>query len=101
MENRMRLDAKMLWMTAISVGCMALAGCGSKKEESTAVPMNNMEVVDGTATDAMTDLDGVQGEGTALALPANRADNAAAPATAAKNESAAEPAADAEVVSDQ
>lgn len=97
----MRLDAKILWTTMMAMSCVALAGCGDKKENATAVPMNNMEVVDGTATDAMTDLDGVQGEGTALALPANRADNAAAPTAAAKNESAPEPAADAEVVSDQ
>lgn len=93
--------AKTVVTTLILTGCIALAGCGSKKESSTAVPMNNLEVVDGTTTDAMTDLDGVQSEGTALALPANRSDNAAAPATAAKNESAEKPTADTEVLSDQ
>lgn len=94
--------AKTVVTTLILTGCIALAGCGSKKESSTAVPMNNLEVADGTATDAMTDLDGVQSEGTALALPANRSDNAATPpAAAAKNESAAKPAADTEVLSDQ
>ncbi|AMK22050.1 hypothetical protein VVT58_10520 [Sphingobium sp. SJ10-10] len=97
----MRPDAKTMVKTLILTGCIALAGCGSKKESSTAVPMNNLEVVDGTATDAMTDLDGVQSEGTAMAVPANRSDNAAAPAPAPKNESAEKPAADTEVLSDQ
>ncbi|WP_176596667.1 MULTISPECIES: hypothetical protein [Sphingobium] len=102
----MRPDAKTMTTRLISVGlmaagCIALAGCGSKKESSTAVPMNNLEVADGTATDAMTDLDGVQSEGTAMALPANRSDNAAAPAAAPKNESEEKPAADTEVLSDQ
>ena len=96
----MRPDVKTTMAILVSAGCMALAGCGSKKESSTAVPMNNLEVVDGTATDAMTDLDGVQSEGVAVALPANRSDNAAAPA-AAKNESEGKPAADTEVLSDQ
>ena len=96
----MRPDVKTTMAILISAGCMMLAGCGSKKESSTAVPMNNLEVVDGTTTDAMTHLDGVQSEGAAMALPANRSDNAAAPAAAA-NESEAKPAADTEVLSDQ
>ncbi|WP_313806114.1 hypothetical protein [Sphingobium sp.] len=97
----MRPDAKTVVKTLILTGCIVLAGCGSKKESGTAVPMNNLEVVDGTATDAMTDLDGVQSEGTALALPANRSDNAAAPAAAPGNEGEEKPAADTEVLSDQ
>ncbi|KKW94133.1 hypothetical protein [Sphingobium chungbukense] len=96
----MRLDAKMVYTTLILSGCIALGACGGKEKNSTAVPMNHMEVVDGTATDAMTDLDGVQSEGTALALPANRSDNASAPAPA-KNESAEKSAPDTEVLSDQ
>src|SRR3546814_13877960 len=39
--------------------------CSSDLNEQ-AVAMRDMEVVDGTATDAMTDLDGVQTEGIAL-----------------------------------
>ncbi|KEQ54339.1 hypothetical protein [Sphingobium chlorophenolicum] len=101
----MRRDVKTMVTMFVSAGCLALAGCGSKKESGTAVPMNNLEVADGTATDAMTDLDGAQSEGVAMALPANRGDDAAAPA-AAKNESEGKPAADApaadtEVLSDQ
>ncbi|WP_150294734.1 hypothetical protein [Sphingobium estronivorans] len=98
----MRLDAKMVCTTLILSGCMALAACGGKEKNTTAVPMNHMEVVDGTATDAMTDLDGVQSEGGALALPANRSDNAAARTTAPKPKGGEEkPAADTEVLSDQ
>ncbi|UZW55060.1 hypothetical protein NUH86_16550 [Sphingobium sp. JS3065] len=101
----MRPDAKTMVTRVISAGliltgCMALAGCGSQKESGTAVPMNNLEVVDGTATDAMTDLDGVRSEGAVMALPANRGDDAATPA-AAKNESEEKPAADTEILSDQ
>ncbi|WP_176591912.1 hypothetical protein [Sphingobium sp. EM0848] len=99
----MRLDAKMVCTTMILSGCMALAACGGKEKNSTAVPMNHMEVVDGTATDAMTDLDGVQSEGGALAVPANHSDNAATPAPAPKKPKDGEekPAADTEVLSDQ
>jgi hypothetical protein len=76
----------------------ALAGCSKAGTEgSNAVAMKDLEVVDGTATDAMTDLDGVRTEGTASAPAAN--------ATAAR---AAEPASNAakapdssEVISDQ
>ncbi|WP_242125426.1 hypothetical protein [Sphingobium sp. Sx8-8] len=97
----MRLDAKTIWTTLLVTGCMALTGCGSKKETGTAVPMNHMEVVDGTASDAMTDLDGVQSEGTAMTLPANRSENSSAPAAAPKEQDAQKPAADTEVLSDQ
>jgi hypothetical protein len=87
------------------IGCTTLTGCGKKNETSSTVQMNGMEVVDGTATDAMTDLDGVQSEGTAIALSANRSDNAAAPAPAPKEDAqkpaAAAPAGDTEVLSDQ
>jgi len=58
-----------------------------------------MEVVDGTATDAMTDLDGVRSEGTAVALPDNNsAGNSSAPAKPAPEKA---PAEEAEVLSDQ
>src|SRR3546814_16207391 len=45
-----------------------LSACGDGKDGNNeqAVAMRDMEVVDGTATDAMTDLDGVQPEGIAL-----------------------------------
>src|SRR3546814_5146620 len=45
-----------------------LSACGDGKDGNNeqAVAMRDMEVVDGTATDAMTDLDGVQTEGIAL-----------------------------------
>src|SRR3546814_17373796 len=52
-----------------------LSACGDGKDGNNeqAVAMRDMEVVDGTATDAMTDLDGVQTEGIAL-TPAPGAD---------------------------
>lgn len=77
---------------------LPLASCGKdSSQNSSAVAMNNLEVVDGTASDAMTDLDGVKTEGTALAQNAS-----AAPSNAVANE--AEPAgnkADTEVIADQ
>lgn len=78
---------------------LSLAACGGADKSGNTVQMKDMEVVDGTATDAMTDLDGVQSEGGTLALPAaNAAGNDAAPAAPA----APRPApSDAEVVADQ
>ncbi|MET0370746.1 MAG: hypothetical protein ABW039_05135 [Sphingobium sp.] len=78
----------------------ALSACGSDEKGSNSIQMKDMEVVDGTATDAMTDLDGVQSESAAIA-PA--ADNAAAPAAAKPSDAPATPAAasDAEILADQ
>ncbi|WHO38250.1 hypothetical protein PMI04_017080 [Sphingobium sp. AP49] len=98
----MRVDARTILTAALLIGCAPLAGCGGGDKTGNTVQMKDMEVVDGTATDAMTDLDGVQSEGTSLALPENR--TAAAPAAAAKPaaNAAATPASDdEEVVSDQ
>ncbi|MFD1106766.1 hypothetical protein [Sphingobium olei] len=84
---------------ALLLSCVPLASCGKQDEASTKVQMKDMEVVDGTATDAMTDLDGVQGEGAAAAMPgANAASNSSAPAASAQEKA---PAQEAEVVSDQ
>ncbi len=73
----MRVDARMLFTAALLAACVPLAGCGGNGQEGgNSVQMKDLEVVDGTATDAMTDLDGVQSEGTAVALPAANAGNA-------------------------
>ena len=56
-------------MTVAFAMLFALAACGSADKGGNKVEMKDMEVVDGTATDAMTDLDGVQSEGTAVAMP--------------------------------
>ena len=56
-------------MTVAFAMLFALAACGSADKGGNKVEMKDMEVVDGTATDAMTDLDGVQSEGAAVALP--------------------------------
>ncbi len=46
----------------------ALAACGGAKEsDQKQVEMRDMDVVDGTINDSMTNLDAVRGDGTALA----------------------------------
>ena len=90
----MRLHARMIIM-AVSLA-PALAACDSGEKAGNVVQLKDMEVVDGTATDAMTDLDGVQGESAAVALPSNGASAPAGNATAAP-----ETPADAEVLADQ
>lgn len=77
----MRLTAKTVCIALL----LPLAACGGSDKSSNSVQMKDMELVDGTATDAMTDLDGVQSEGTPLALPAaNAASNASEAARPAK-----------------
>ncbi len=61
---------------------MLLAGCGSdKKAAGSAVEMRDMDVVDGTANDAMTDLDAVRSDGVGVG---SNSGNEAAPATKGK-----------------
>lgn len=87
-------------MTVAFAMLFALAACGSADKGGNKVEMKDMEVVDGTATDAMTDLDGVQSEGTAIALPSgNAADNAGAAVVKPAAEKAQ--GEDAEVLADQ
>ncbi len=44
--------------------CLLLASCGDNKEAAgNAVQMRDMEVVDGTVNDSMTDLDAVKSDG--------------------------------------
>ncbi|MDE0946181.1 MAG: hypothetical protein OSA39_04970 [Sphingobium sp.] len=84
-------------LAALTLSLLPLAACGGADKTETKVEMKDMEVVDGTTSDAMTDLDGVQSEGTAIALSGNAAANAstaAQPTTEAAGE-------DAEVLSDQ
>ncbi|SCW92990.1 hypothetical protein SAMN02927924_04263 [Sphingobium faniae] len=97
MHARMRI-----WIgVALLSGGMALTGCGGGEKTGNAVQMKDMEVVDGTATDAMTDLDGVQSEGTLAAMP-NASNAGTAAAARPRKEESSEPAqADAEIVADQ
>lgn len=94
----MRPAPKTLLSISTLAACALLAACGGGDKSGNSVQMKDMEVVDGTTTDAMTDLDGVQSEGTATVLPAgNAAENGTAPAKPAeksKND-------DSEVLSDQ
>jgi len=95
---------RLLGSFALAAALLPLAACGEKKQEqSTAIEMKDMEVVDGTASDAMTDLDGVRSEGTALADTGSNATapaNAAAPAPKTEKADAAE-GSSAEVVAEQ
>ena len=96
----MRRTARTVFTAALLLGCAALVACGDKEQGGNKVQMKDMEVVDGTATDAMTDLDGVQSEGTAIALPSDNATgNGSTPAAKPAAEKARNE--DAEILSDQ
>jgi hypothetical protein len=97
----MRRDARMIFTALLLTGCMGMAGCGKHEQTSNTVQMKDLEVVDGTTTDAMTDLDGVQSEVPSAALP-SAGDNNSAPAAPVKPEPAANAASgETEVLSDQ
>lgn len=97
----MRPAPKPLLSIGALVTCALLAACGGGDKGGNSVQMKDMEVVDGTATDAMTDLDGVQSEGTATVLPTgNAAENGSASTTPAKPAEKAKND-DSEVLSDQ
>lgn len=84
---------------------LALSGCGGKKDTAnmSEVQMKDLETADGTINDAMTDLDGVQTEGTALVEASNASGNAAAkaPASAGNDSAPAKEGGNSEVVADQ
>lgn len=69
--------------------CLLLAGCGDNKEATgNAVQMRDMEVVDGTVNDSMTDLDAVKSDGVGVVDNAGSVTRAqsAAPAENANSE---------------
>ncbi|MBO9574344.1 MAG: hypothetical protein J7494_01275 [Sphingobium sp.] len=75
--RRIAIHGLLLFTTAALLG-----GCGQKKTAaSNVVQMRDMEVVDGTTNDAMTDLDAVSASGTGIG---NNAGNASSVATKAK-----------------
>ncbi len=78
--------------------CALVAACGGSEKGGNKVEMKDMEVVDGTASDAMTDLDGVQSEGVSAAMPAGNASNSTEPAKPAAEKA---PKEDAEALPDQ
>lgn len=78
----------------LGAGALLIAGCGQKKTAaSNVVEMRDMEVVDGTTNDEMTDLDAVRTNGVGTG---NSAGNSAVPAPKAPGTE--KPAADAEAV---
>ncbi|MCB2015738.1 MAG: hypothetical protein KDE67_12685 [Sphingobium sp.] len=93
-------------LTAALGLALALSACGDSKESANSVDvqMKDLETVDGTINDAMTDLDGVQTEGTAMAETGNNSTAAATPTettSAAAKAEAEGTTADAEVVAEQ
>ena len=93
--------APYLHFAALGMAAALLTACGGGKDKGEKnVAMRDMEVVDGTASDAMTDLDGVQTEGIALP-PAASATKPIAPAADASNATAEDETDDEEAVADQ
>jgi hypothetical protein len=83
--------------------CASLGACGKSGDEAgNMVSLKDLEVVDGTTSDAMTDLDGVKTEGTALApVPSNATAPAPSSDRAASSQGNNEAAPPEEVISDQ
>lgn len=91
-------------VAALALGLLTGAcGGGQDAGNGAQVRIKDLETVDGTINDAMTDLDGVQSEGTALVETGGNTSSATRPATgAAQNASApSTPDDDTEVVADQ
>ncbi|MFK4794310.1 hypothetical protein [Sphingobium sp. ZW T5_29] len=96
----MRGDATTILTALLLGGCTMLTACGGEEKSSNTVQMKDLEVVDGTTTDAMTDLDGVQSDAPSPVSSTAPAANAAAAAD--RQEPAANTAqADTELLSDQ
>jgi hypothetical protein len=67
----------------VAAAVVLLAGCGSdKKAAGSAVEMRDMDVVDGTANDSMTDLDAVRSDGVGVG---SNSGNQVAPTEKAKS----------------
>jgi hypothetical protein len=82
MKARTRGTGPLARGLALALAVALLAGCGAKKTAAgNAVEMRDMEVVDGTANDAMTDLDAVRSDG--IGVGTNEV-NASAPAKPAR-----------------
>lgn len=84
---------------------ISLSGCGEKKDSAnmSEVQMKDLDAADGTINDAMTDLDGVQTEGTALVEAGNASGNASAAKAPSSTGNDSEPTKEgnSEVVADQ
>lgn len=71
----------------------ALTACGGADEAGSNVALRDMEVIDGTANDAMVDLDNAPSDIAPMANSVAPASNSSAPASpAASNESSADEA---------
>lgn len=77
----------------ILAGLVLLGACdGSKPAAGGSVTMRDMEVVDGTANDSMTDLDNATADGTLLSNAGGLPPIGAGPGASAASENAGEPA---------
>lgn len=103
MRSALYSTRKFSAMAALSLVLLA-GGCGGGQGagNGTDIQMSDLEKVDGTINDAMTDLDGVQSEGTALTDTGANVAAASKPA-GNKAQNATEPSTedDTEVVADQ
>ena len=84
-----RTDKNRLSLILLALsGSLALAGCGSSKETAgNAVEMRDMEVVDGSVNDSMTDLDAVKADGVGNVNNAGNVSEAREPAQGASGNS--------------
>ena len=97
----MRCEARMIFTALLLTASATLGACGKDDKTSNTVQMKDLEVVDGTTTDAMTDLDGVQSEVPSAALPSAGGNNSAAAAPQSEPAAANATGGEAEVLSDQ
>jgi hypothetical protein len=87
MKVRMRGTGRIARALALATVAALVAGCGTKPAaEGNMVEMRDMDVIDGTANDAMTDLDAVRSDG--IGIGSNEL-NGSAPAAPAKPAGAA------------
>jgi hypothetical protein len=87
-----------LGLIALTATSMLVAGCGQNKTAAgNAVEMRDMEVVDGSVNDDMTDLDAVRRNGIGVG---NEMGNSARPVPP-KPQAAEQPASDAEAVASE
>lgn len=84
MIDRVRRSLATHGLLALAATAVLLTGCGQNKTAATnSVEMRDMEVVDGTVNDAMTDLDAASTSGTGVGNNAGTASSAGKKATTA------------------
>jgi len=81
-----RLSITLRAMVLCAIPCLLLAGCGggggSSETGGNAVEMRDMDIVDGTVNDSMTDLDAVRADGVGALGDTGNTGNVSRPAPA-------------------